>query len=106
MTSQGMSRDQKVLSLLEYALTQNGVREDAFRIGVAGDEKKVADRLCLLDQGDGTWDVVFAERGDYLDLSQHTSFRVAVRDFYWRLTRKDTPWDFIDDWELETGLSL
>jgi hypothetical protein len=33
----------------------------------------------------------------------HPSIHAAAVDFFWKLTRRDTPWDCRAEWESKTG---
>jgi hypothetical protein len=95
-----------VLSLLRYSLGKKNVPEYAYYIGDEGDENHQHDKLCLLKDKQDQWIVLYAERGNISQKIVHPFIREAMIDFYWKLTRKDTPWDFREKWETETGLSF
>ncbi|WP_460252968.1 hypothetical protein [Acidiphilium sp. MT5] len=99
-------RDARVLSLLRYARARRGVSENAYFIGQEGQEKTQYDKLCLLKMKAGSWVVLFIERGNVSQRVEHPSIRDGIQDLFWKLYRKDTPWDFREDWEAETGQSL
>lgn len=95
--------DEKVLSLLRYALAKRGVSEHSYFIGREGEERSQTDRLCLLRAEDNHWTVLYTERGSISQSVTHSDIGEAVVDFFWKLTRKDTPWDYRAEWESETG---
>ena len=99
-------KEKMTLSLLRYALGRKGVSKMAYFIGVDGDENRQNDVLCLLKSPSGVWTVLYTERGIVSQKVSHPSLRDAATDFYWKLTRKDTPWDFRSEWEASTGQSL
>ncbi|KZK94087.1 MULTISPECIES: hypothetical protein [unclassified Pseudovibrio] len=102
-----MARNEaKILSLLRYSLTRKGVAKTQYYIGDEGEEYALNDAFCLLKSKNDVWKVLYIERGVPSQEAQHASFRNAVTDFYWRLIRKDTPWDFRTEWEKETGDTL
>ena len=96
----------KSLSLLNYALKEKGVPNGLFHIGHQGDERQLNDKLCLLKTSDGRWTVFYTERGSISQKSDHSNLNEAMVDFFWKLTRKDTPWDYREGWERDTGLSF
>ena len=97
---------QKILDLLKFALDRSDVDESTFHIGVYTDRLKLNDTLCLLLDDDSIWHVLFVERGLTSNASTHEDLRDAVCDFFWRLARKDTPWDFRAEWEASSGQNL
>lgn len=96
-------REEKALSLLKFALDQKGIDPTSYHIGKLGDEKRVNDKLCLLNIGAGKWSVLYTERGIISELSDHSSLNSAAKDFFMRLTRSKAHWAFRDAWEKKTG---
>ena len=96
-------REKNLLSLLGYALERRGVSTSEYFIGNEGDERAQDEKLCLLKSATGNWFIIYIERGNVSQKVVHSSFRDAMQCFYWKLTRKDTPWDFREDWEKEVG---
>jgi len=96
-------RDEKALSLLKFALDQKGIDPASYHTGKRGDERRINDKLCLLNVGDGKWSVLYTERGIISDLSDHSSLNNAAKDFFMRLTKSKAHWAFRDAWEKETG---
>ena len=96
-------RDDKALSLLKFALDKKNIDPISYHIGKLGDERRINDKLCLLTAGDGKWSVLYTERGVISELSDHSSFNSAAKDFFVRLTRAKAHWAFKDAWEQETG---
>lgn len=97
-------RDKNSILLLRFALEKEGVTQNSYYIGDMGDEKRLDDKLCLLKQDGGKWGVLYTERGNISQLSEHSSLNDAARDFFGRLTSAKTHWAYREDWEKETGL--
>ena len=95
--------DEKILSLLRFALGKEGIDPARYLIGKWGDERRVHDNLCLLDVGNGKWSVLYTERGIISRLSYHSSLDDAARDIFIRLTGAKLHWVFREAWEKETG---
>jgi len=106
MTAERDNFEMKMISLLRYALNKKGVSEASYFIGNDGDEVYQDDVLCLLRSSLGEWTVLYTERGIVSQRVRHPNLHGALTDFYWKLTRKDTPWDFRLAWEKETGHQL
>lgn len=96
----------KSLALLRYALSKKGVSKDSYYIGVEGDERSHDDKLCLLKSQGEHWLLLYVERGKVSQKVIHTSLREAIINFYWKLTQRDSPWDYRLEWEQETGDSF
>lgn len=98
-----MGKNERTLALVQFALENQSVPPTTYHIGTSGDEKRVFDKLCLLDLEHDGWIVAFSERGQLSQQAVHTELSTAALEFYWRLVRKDTFWDFRGAWEAETG---
>lgn len=96
----------KTIDLLKFALQKNGVDSLSYFIGSEGDEEFQDGVLCLLEGADGRWIILYIERGLSSCLSWYSDLHDAVTSFYWKLTRVDTPWEYREDWEVETGRRL
>lgn len=95
----GSKNEIEELSLLRFALSRQGVPDNSYFIGKNGDESEQQDKLCLLQSLDGGWIVLYTERGLVSQKAQLQCIRDAMTYFYWKLTRRDTPWDFRAEWE-------
>lgn len=100
------SYEQKILSLLLYALEKEGVPENSYFIGNDGDELTQDDKLCLLNVSQGNWVVLYIERGSVSQRALHLGVREAAKHFFWKLTKPDTPWNYRSEWEIKTGQTL
>lgn len=100
--SSGPEYENKAISLLEFALNKKGVNSKYYYIGKKGEEFSQNDRICLLKENSG-WFVLYIERGVIGNISMHSNIRDAILDFFWRLNRVDTPWDYRSEWEEKTG---
>lgn len=98
--------EENILSLLTFALEKRGINKSGFFIGEEGQEKYQNDKLCLLKSRDKKWIVLYTERGSVFQEVRHSSIRGAVQDFFWKLNRQDTPWEYRAEWEAATGKKL
>ena len=99
-------KQEKILDLLRFSLGQEGISEDEYIIGYEGDEKKLVEGYCLLASENGEWSALFVSNGEVSIRSIHENFRDAVDVFYWKVTRRETPWKYRQEWEDKTGWSL
>lgn len=98
--------EKKYLSLLRYALKKRNYPENKYFLGLLKDVRKHHDTHCLVKGDQGEWMVLYTERGNLFDIVVHPSLQDAITDLYWKLVRKDGPYDYRDEWEIATGLSF
>lgn len=98
--------DRKHLSLLRYALDKEGVPHDRYCIGMPCDDGALDNRLCLVKEEGRKWSVLCINQGKISKKVIHPDIYDAMDDIYWKLLYRDTPFDFQESWEAETGQTL
>ena len=96
----------KTVSLLRFALDRKGIDPASYFMGKLGDERRVNDRLCLLDASNGKWSVLYIKSGVISGLSYHSALGDAGKDFFLRLTGGEAHWAYKEAWEKEMGQTL
>lgn len=102
-----VSEKEKYLSILKFALEKKGVPKISYCIRQVGDSS-CNYGVCLVEGKDQYWTIENWERGKLLTTVNYSSLFYAVRDFYLLLIRHErpSPWDYLREWELETGLQF
>ena len=100
-----MTNDEKIIALLRYALNKSGVSHDSYFIGTKSEFGARLDAKCMFRNSDGTWCVMWHERGNFKLLGEFPTISLAANYLYWsRLWQKmPTLYDYLDEWERETG---
>ncbi|NOX40008.1 MAG: hypothetical protein GXP05_05700 [Alphaproteobacteria bacterium] len=97
-----MNEEEKDLELLRFALYENSISDEDFCISTDNADTYAEDKVCLVKDAEFCWRVYYNEKGGVYDLAVHQTFYRACKDFYCRLTRCPSPWDYREKWE-ETG---
>lgn len=100
------NRNDMNISLLKYALGVMKIDAGQFHIGFDGEEVRINDKVCLLTCRTNKWRVFYIERGCVMGEAFHSSFEYACKDFYSRLVGYRAHFEFLSEWEEETGLDF
>ncbi len=94
-----MENEERYLGMLRYALDRKSVPSSAYLICTDDPKAYAEDRICLVKDIEARWRVFYCERGGVYDLAVHQSLYRACKEFFCRLTKCPSPWDFREEWE-------